>query len=42
MEELEYLAECSLDNYLETDRHTRIFAGELVTKQVYFNQNIKY
>jgi len=42
MEELEFIAEASLNNYLETDRHTRIFAGELVTKQVYLNQNIKY
>lgn len=42
MEELEFNAEASLNNYLETDRHTRIFAGELVTKQVYQNQSIKY
>jgi len=42
MEELEFSAEASLNNYLETDRHTRIFAGELVTKQVYQNQSIKY
>jgi len=35
MEELRFDASASLNNYLETDRHTRIFAGELVTKQVY-------
>jgi 1-deoxy-D-xylulose-5-phosphate reductoisomerase len=34
MEEMEFIADPSLNNYLETDRHTRIFAGELVTKQV--------
>ena len=35
MEEMDFIASPSLDNYLETDRQTRIFAGELVTKQVY-------
>lgn len=38
MQEVEFNAEASLNNYLKTDRHTRIFAGELVTKQVYKHQ----
>ncbi|WP_276088307.1 1-deoxy-D-xylulose-5-phosphate reductoisomerase [Pedobacter sp. JY14-1] len=42
MEEIGFIASASLENYLETDRETRIFAGELVTKQVYQHQNIKY
>ncbi|MEJ2881869.1 1-deoxy-D-xylulose-5-phosphate reductoisomerase [Pedobacter sp. GR22-6] len=42
MEGIEFVAEASLNNYLETDRYTRIFAGELVTKQLNYNQNIKY
>ncbi len=42
MEGIEFVAEPSLNNYLETDRYTRIFAGELVTKQLNYNQNIKY
>ncbi len=32
MADVPYLASPSLDNYLETDQHTRIFAGQLVTK----------
>ena len=32
MTDVPYLAAPSLDNYLETDQHTRIFAGQLVTK----------
>ncbi|WP_316792564.1 1-deoxy-D-xylulose-5-phosphate reductoisomerase [Pedobacter frigoris] len=42
MDSIAFIAEPSLNNYLETDRYTRIFAGELVTKQVNYNQNIKY
>lgn len=42
MEELEFVAEASLNNYLQTDLQTRIFAGELVTKQLFKHQNIKY
>ena len=41
MDEIGFIASASLENYLETDRETRIFAGELVTKQVYQHQNIK-
>jgi 1-deoxy-D-xylulose-5-phosphate reductoisomerase len=32
MEEMQFVGEPTLHNYLETDQHTRIFAGELVTK----------
>jgi 1-deoxy-D-xylulose-5-phosphate reductoisomerase len=32
MEDMEFIASPRLNNYLETDQHTRIFAGELVTK----------
>ena len=32
MEGIGFIEKPSLNNYLETDRHTRIFAGELVTK----------
>ena len=42
MDGIEFVAEPSLNNYLESDRYTRIFAGELVTKQLNYNQNIKY
>lgn len=31
MEGIEFIEKPSLNNYLETDRHTRIFAGQLVT-----------
>jgi 1-deoxy-D-xylulose-5-phosphate reductoisomerase len=34
MSKVEFIAEPSLNNYLETDEHTRIFAHQLVTKQV--------
>lgn len=34
MAEVPFIAEPSLNNYLETDEHTRIFAHQLVTKQV--------
>lgn len=39
MEGVDFIQEPSLNNYLETDRHTRIFANQLVTKQVLNNQN---
>ncbi|WP_432713471.1 1-deoxy-D-xylulose-5-phosphate reductoisomerase [Pedobacter sp.] len=32
MTEMAFVGEPTLNNYLETDEHTRIFAGELVTK----------
>lgn len=32
MEEMAFVGEPGLNNYLETDRHTRIFANQLVTK----------
>ncbi|MEJ5960741.1 1-deoxy-D-xylulose-5-phosphate reductoisomerase [Pedobacter immunditicola] len=32
MGEMEFVDQPTLNNYLETDQHTRIFAGELVTK----------
>ncbi len=32
MEDLPFIAEPGLNNYLETDQHTRIFANQLVTK----------
>ncbi|MNL79446.1 1-deoxy-D-xylulose 5-phosphate reductoisomerase [compost metagenome] len=31
MEEIAFVEKPSLNNYLETDRYTRIFAGQLVT-----------
>lgn len=31
MDGIEFIAQPSLNNYLETDEHTRIFAGQLVT-----------
>ncbi len=34
MQEVEFIAQPGLDNYLETDEHTRIFAHQLVTKQL--------
>jgi 1-deoxy-D-xylulose-5-phosphate reductoisomerase len=34
MDKVAFIAEPSLNNYLETDEHTRIFAHRLVTKQV--------
>lgn len=34
MEEMDFVAEPGLNNYLETDQHTRIFAHQLVTKQI--------
>lgn len=34
MYKVEFIAEPSLNNYLETDEHTRIFAHQLVTKKV--------
>ena len=33
MEEMAFIPEPGLNNYLETDQHTRIFADQLVTKQ---------
>lgn len=33
MQEIKFIANPTLQNYLETDKHTRIFAIELVTKQ---------
>ncbi|WP_285010998.1 1-deoxy-D-xylulose-5-phosphate reductoisomerase [Pedobacter faecalis] len=42
MEDIPFIEKPSLDNYLETDSYTRIFAGDLVTKQAYLTQNIKY
>lgn len=39
MEGVPFIAEPTLNNYLETDQHTRIFANQLVTKQVLKNQN---
>jgi 1-deoxy-D-xylulose-5-phosphate reductoisomerase len=33
MEEMTFIAAPGLNNYLETDQHTRIFADQLVTKQ---------
>lgn len=33
MEEMEFLPQPTINDYLETDKLTRIFAGELVTKQ---------
>lgn len=42
MERVDFIEKPSLNNYLETDQYTRIFAGELVTKQVNNNQKIKY
>jgi 1-deoxy-D-xylulose-5-phosphate reductoisomerase len=32
MEDLQFIENPTLNNYLETDQHTRIFAGQLVTK----------
>jgi 1-deoxy-D-xylulose-5-phosphate reductoisomerase len=32
MEDLQFIESPTLNNYLETDQHTRIFAGQLVTK----------
>jgi 1-deoxy-D-xylulose-5-phosphate reductoisomerase len=32
MSDIAFIAEPTLNNYLETDQHTRIFAGQLVTK----------
>lgn len=32
MSDISFIAKPTLNNYLETDQHTRIFAGELVTK----------
>lgn len=32
MEDISFIAEPGLNNYLETDQHTRIFANQLVTK----------
>jgi 1-deoxy-D-xylulose-5-phosphate reductoisomerase len=32
MEEITFIGEPGLNNYLETDHHTRIFANQLVTK----------
>ncbi len=32
MEEMQFVGEPTLNNYLETDQHTRIFAGELVSR----------
>jgi 1-deoxy-D-xylulose-5-phosphate reductoisomerase len=32
MSDLQFIAAPTLNNYLETDQHTRIFAGQLVTK----------
>jgi 1-deoxy-D-xylulose-5-phosphate reductoisomerase len=32
MSDISFIATPTLNNYLETDQHTRIFAGELVTK----------
>jgi 1-deoxy-D-xylulose-5-phosphate reductoisomerase len=32
MSDVQFIAEPTLNNYLETDQHTRIFAGQLVTK----------
>lgn len=32
MEEIKFIEQPGLDNYLETDQHTRIFANQLVTK----------
>jgi len=32
MQEMEFIAKPTLNNYLETDKQTRIFASELVTK----------
>lgn len=32
MSDVPFIAEPTLNNYLETDQHTRIFAGQLVTK----------
>ncbi|MGY4384535.1 1-deoxy-D-xylulose-5-phosphate reductoisomerase [Pedobacter sp. UYP24] len=34
MQEVKFIAQPGLDNYLETDEHTRIFAHQLVTKQL--------
>lgn len=39
MEGVAFIAAPTLNNYLETDQHTRIFANQLVTKQVLNNQN---
>jgi len=39
MEGVAFIAEPTLNNYLETDQHTRIFANQLVTKQGLNNQN---
>ncbi|MNX82541.1 1-deoxy-D-xylulose 5-phosphate reductoisomerase [compost metagenome] len=33
MEGIGFIEQPSLSNYLETDLHTRIFAGQLVTKK---------
>jgi 1-deoxy-D-xylulose-5-phosphate reductoisomerase len=42
MSDIVFIEKPTLNNYLETDRHTRIFAGEIVTKQASLNQNIKH
>ena len=39
MEGVAFIEKPTLNNYLETDQHTRIFANQLVTKQVLNNQN---
>ncbi|MEE1944905.1 1-deoxy-D-xylulose-5-phosphate reductoisomerase [Pedobacter sp. KR3-3] len=41
MESIGFIAHPTLNNYLETDRQTRIFAGELVTKQNLTNLKTK-
>jgi 1-deoxy-D-xylulose-5-phosphate reductoisomerase len=33
MQTINFISQPTLQNYLETDKQTRIFAGELVTKQ---------
>ncbi|RZL47406.1 MAG: 1-deoxy-D-xylulose-5-phosphate reductoisomerase [Pedobacter sp.] len=37
MQKINFIAQPTLNNYLETDEQTRIFAGELVTKQSLIN-----
>ena len=34
MQKMTFIAQPTLDNYLETDKQTRIFASEIVTKQI--------
>lgn len=42
MEDILFIEEPGLNNYLETDQHTRIFAQQLVTKTEFKNQKLKH